>query len=311
MLNLSAPNRILIVTTDVIYIPNEMGESAEFISAQPGGFAGFLPDLIDNLLDQGIDVHLAQPDYRRRFGSLLQKEQSMGNRKIPAHRVHLAKDRVFFYQSSIDSNYEWKNIEISLAFQREVANNIIPWVQPDLIHCYDWMTGLIPAMAKELGIPCLFTINNIYSVKSFLSHVEDMGIDAAAFWQNLFYDHFPTNYEETRHANPFDLLLSGVFAANFVNTVSSTSLMDIAQGQNVFFEASLRQLLSQKGNAGYAAEFNHRITAQHYMFLYNKLLRQQLFTLENFKGDMAGKTKFFWNTGYGTGARTCAVRAGR
>ena len=136
-------------------------------------------------------------------------------------------------------------------------------------------------------------------------------IDAAAFWQNLFYDHFPTNYEETRHANPFDLLLSGVFAVNFVNTVSPTFPMDIAQSQNVFFEASLRQLLSQKSNAGYAAEFNHRITAQHHMFLYNKLLRQQLFTLENFKGDMPGKAEFFWNTGHETGARTCAVRAGR
>jgi hypothetical protein len=41
----------------------------------------------------------------------------------------------------------WDNIRIALAFQREVINRIISEVQPDLIHCYDWMTGLQQAMA--------------------------------------------------------------------------------------------------------------------------------------------------------------------
>ena len=59
--------------------------------------------------------------------------------------------------------------------------------------------------------------------------------------------------------------------------------MDIARGQNFLFEASFRQLLSQKLNAGCAVRFNHRITARHYIFLYNKLLRQQVFNLEDIK----------------------------
>jgi hypothetical protein len=42
----------------------------------------------------------------------------------------------------------------------------------DLIHCNDWMTGLIQAMARRLEIPCLFTIHNIYNGKALLSSIE-------------------------------------------------------------------------------------------------------------------------------------------
>ena len=47
---------------------------------------------------------------------------------------------------------------MALAFQRELMNRIIPSVRPDLIHCYDWMTGQVPAMVRFLGIPCLFSL---------------------------------------------------------------------------------------------------------------------------------------------------------
>ena len=72
-----------------------------------------------------------------------------------------------------------ENIKIALAFQREIINNILPHVRPDLIHCNDWMTGLIPAAARQMGIPCLFTIHNIHTVETLLDYIEDRGIDAA------------------------------------------------------------------------------------------------------------------------------------
>lgn len=109
-------------------------------------------------------------------------------------------------------------MRVSLAFQREVINTIVPRVQPNLIHCNDWMTGLIPAMARRIGIPCLFTIHNVYNVKTVLSSIEDRGIDLALFWQNLFFERQPENYEKTRNSNPVDFLVSGIFAAHFVNT---------------------------------------------------------------------------------------------
>ena len=92
----------------------------------------------------------------------------------------------------------------------QVTNNIIPKVNPDLIHCNDWMTGLIPGMARRLGIPCLFTVHNIHTQKTTLEQIEDRGIDAAEFWNNLYFERQPYNYEESRSTNQVDFLTSGV-----------------------------------------------------------------------------------------------------
>jgi glycogen synthase len=117
------------------------------------------------------------------------------------------KQKASLDSTHLHSNFQWENIKISVTFQREVINHVIPEVQPDLIHCHDWMTGLIPALAKKFEIPCLFTVQNPDATKNFPSYVEDLGIDAAAFWQHLFYDRYPINYEETRETNPANFLL--------------------------------------------------------------------------------------------------------
>jgi starch synthase/alpha-amylase len=172
---------------------------------------------------------------------------------MPQDRVHLAEDRAFFYVNRVYSSYEWENAKISLAFQREVINNIVPRVRPDLIHCNDWMTGLIPAMARQLEIPCLFTIHNIHTVRKTMAHIEDLGIDAAAFWDHLYFRYMPWSYEDTREWNPVDFLCSGVFAAHFVNTVSGTFLREVVEGRHAFVESPLQQELCNKWHAECAA----------------------------------------------------------
>ena len=165
---------------------------------------------------------------------------------MPKDRIHLAEDRAFYYMDRVYGYSGWENIKISLAFQREVINHIVPDVQPDLIHCNDWMTGLIPGMAKEMGIPCLFTLHNIHTVKSTLATIEDAGIDAVSFWQGLYYQWIPTSYEETRDTNPVDFLVSGIFAAHFVNTVSPTFLSEVANGEHHFIEPPIYNELENK-----------------------------------------------------------------
>jgi starch synthase/alpha-amylase len=115
------------------------------------------------------------------------------------------------------------------------------------------MTGLIPAMARQLNIPCLFTLHNIHTVKSPLSYIEDRGIDAAYFWKNLYYENMACEYEETRESNPVDFLVSGVFAAHFVNTVSPTFMTELVEGRHEFIEQPLKQELANKWDAGCAA----------------------------------------------------------
>ena len=194
-------------------------------------------------------MHVALPDYRSIFSDrlvpFLKEEISSIQRKMPDDRVHLAEDRAFFYINRVYSKYGDENIKLALAFQREVINNIIPRVQPDLIHCNDWMTGLIPAVARRLRIPCLFTIHNIHTVKTTLAFIEDRGIDAASFWQHLYYMHYAPSYEAARDTNPVDFLTSGIFAAHFVNTVSPTFLLEIVDGQHPFVEPQIRERAGQ------------------------------------------------------------------
>jgi len=257
MPDLSKSPRVLIVTPEVTYLPDRMGNLSNYLTAKAGGLADVSAALISALFNRGVDVHVALPDYRALFkeqlAPFLEKEQKKIRSVMPDDRVHLAEDRAFFYLNRVYSCYGGENTKMALAFQREVINNIIPRVRPDLIHCNDWMTGLIPAMSRKAGIPCLFTIHNIHTVKSLLSHIEDRGIDAAYFWDYLYYEKMAIEYEKARNDNPVDFLVSGVFAAHFVNTVSPTFLKEIVEGRHPFVEKPLQTELANKWYADCAA----------------------------------------------------------
>lgn len=248
--------RILIVTPEITYLPEGMGNLAGKMSAKAGGMADVSASLVSALYSLGADVHVALPHYRRMFhvetAQLVADELRKYKSHLPDERIHLAEDRCFYYRDTVYSQGEG-NVKLALAFQREVVNNIIPHVQPDLVHCNDWMTGLIPAAARREGIPCLFTVHNIHTHKLFLSQIEDAGIDAAEFWMNLFYSYPPHNYEESRNRNAVDLQASGIFGAHFINTVSPTFLQEIVNGWHSFIPDSIRNEIRNKFYAGCAS----------------------------------------------------------
>ena len=248
--------RILIVTPEITYLPEGMGNLAGKMSAKAGGMADVSASLVQALFRLGADVHVALPHYRRMFHVETAQLVADELRKYKAHlsdeRIHLAEDRCFYYRDTVYDRGDG-NVKLALAFQREVINNIIPHVQPDLIHCNDWMTGLIPAASRRMGIPSLFTVHNIHTQKLNLAAIEDSGIDAAEFWMNLYYSYPPYNYEESRNNNQIDLQASGCFAAHFINTVSPTFLQEIVNGWHSFIPDSIRSEIRNKYNAGCAA----------------------------------------------------------
>lgn len=250
--------RILFVTPEVSYLPAGMSPVSDSFKARAGQLADVSAALIAAVHETGADVHVALPDYRtilnHHQNPFFQGQLNSIRARNSGTKVHLAQDRVFFYKKKIYSNSDQENLRISLSFQREVINTIVPRVQPDLIHCNDWMTGLIPAMARRLGIPCLFTIHNIYNGKALLSSIEDRGIDAALFWKNLFFERLPVNYEETRGSNPVDFLASGIFAAHFVNTTCPGFLCNILQGGNPLVDLPLKTELLNKVSQGCASD---------------------------------------------------------
>ena len=248
--------RILIVTPEITYLPEGMGNLAGKMSAKAGGMADVSASLVQALFRLGADVHVALPHYRRMFhvetGQLVADELRKYKAHLSDERIHLAEDRCFYYRDTVYDRGDG-NVKLALAFQREVINNIIPHVQPDLVHCNDWMTGLVPAASRRMGIPSLFTVHNIHTQKLNLAAIEDSGIDAAEFWTNLYYSYPPYNYEESRNNNQIDLQASGCFAAHFINTVSPTFLQEIVNGWHSFIPDSIRSEIRNKFNAGCAA----------------------------------------------------------
>ena len=249
--------RILVVTPEITSLPVGMSNMSGYLRAKAGGLADVSASLVGALFRQGADVHVALPHYRRMFhidvGNLISDELRVYMSNLHNSRIHLAEDRIFYYRNSVYSSYSNESYLQALAFQREVINNIIPTVKPDLIHCNDWMTGLIPAAARRMGIPCLFTVHNIHTQKLTLAEIEDRGIDAAPFWQNLFYERIPQNYEESRESNRVDFLTSGIFAAHFINTVSPTFLREIVENHHNFVPDGVRCEIAGKYYAGCAS----------------------------------------------------------
>ena len=257
MVKSPANPRILIITPEITYLPTGMGNMANRLGAKAGGLADVSASLVSALFELGADVHVALPHYRQMFnvdvGKLISRELRLYQSKLAEDRIHLAEDRIFYYRDEVYSGYSEENPRIALAFQREVINNIIQYVQPDLIHCNDWMTGLIPAYARRVEIPCLFTVHNIHTVDITLAEIEDRGIDAAEFWPNLYYERPPHSYEETRDSNQVDMLASGLFAAHFINTVSPTFLHEIVEGRHPFVPSHIRNEFAGKLHTGCAS----------------------------------------------------------
>lgn len=246
--------RILVVTPEVTFVRHGMGPGARFISARAGGLGDICTAQIHALYERGLDVHLALPNYRNVFKINAQQMPGIDIHsrqcELPESHIHLAQDRSFYYHPKLFVTTDWENVRISLAFQREVINRIIPEVQPDLIHCYDWMTGLVPAMARRNGIACLFTLYRLDSPRLLLSTIEERGIDAASFWQHCFYARMPVNYQETRNSNPLDMLTSGLFAAGLANTLSQTFLNVLTDERNHLAAPLLKTELQNKLRAG-------------------------------------------------------------
>ncbi len=246
--------RILIVTPEITYLPAGMGNLAQAMSAKAGGLADVSASLVSALFELGADVHVALPNYRRMFHgdvfNLHEKQLRKYHEVLPESNIHLAEDRIFYYRERVYSDSSEESMRIALIFQREVINHIIPRVRPDLIHCNDWMTALLPGMARRRGIKSLFTVHNIHTRQVTLAQIEETGIDAAEFWMNLYFTAAPLGYDHARSNVMVDLLTSGIFAAHYINTVSPRFLWEIVEGWHSVVPDSVRSELRYKYEAG-------------------------------------------------------------
>lgn len=215
--------RILIVTPELngSSFLGRNGNAAP--CAKAGGLADISTLLVDELSARGVDVRVAMPHFRNLFP---------GADSSLSRRIHLCRDREFFYRRSVYDGCAVANRRAALAFQQDVIQNVLPRVKPDIVHCHDWMTALVPAAARSMGIRSIFTVHNLHNEHATLAEIEDRGIDAAPFWQNLHYSRYPHSYGESRDGNPVNLMASGIHAADHVNTVSPSFLRELMEGKH-------------------------------------------------------------------------------
>ena len=79
MPNYPTQPRILFVTAEVAFVPARAGNRPDYIGACWGCFGDFPAELINDLLNLGVDVHVAQPDYRKaRLQNVLNLTRELG-----------------------------------------------------------------------------------------------------------------------------------------------------------------------------------------------------------------------------------------
>jgi starch synthase len=131
-------------------------------------------------------------------------------------------------------------------FFSKAALSILPVVdfKPDIIHCHDWQTGIIPVYLKERfhaneffrDIKSIMTVHNLkFQGKWSVKEIQDLTGLAPYFFT-------PDKLESFRDAN---LLKGGLVYADAITTVSETYAQEIRTN---FYGESLNGLLNARSN---------------------------------------------------------------
>lgn len=152
-----------------------------------------------------------------------------------------------------DEDESHKRSRRAEAYQEQVINHLLTAVNPDIVHCNDWMTGLIPAAAKEKNIKSLFTLHNIFTEKEILKNLHRSNIDVDRFKDYYWFENHVENGKNLWRENPVDFTATGIFASDYFNTVSPTFLDEVIK--DYFSEEiplAVRETIKQKYYAGRA-----------------------------------------------------------
>jgi ADP-glucose type glycogen/starch synthase len=234
----SAKPRLLLCTPEITELPEGMGNAANLISAKGGGLGDISASLVRHLNDsQEYELHIVLPKYDRnimQLADITHQEIDKLAVVLSGRGIHLVNDSAFSYlKNPYDENILHPPVKRALALQRHVINMLLDYVQPDIVHCNDWMTGLIPAAARKKKIKSLFTLHNIFTEKQTMSEIEASGIRPLDFAEWLYFENYPDNiqqnWQQHFNSNRVDFTASAIYAADYFNTVSETFLEELRQ----------------------------------------------------------------------------------
>jgi starch synthase len=228
--------------------------SEAFPLAKIGGLADVTSSLAIALQDSGHEPYLILP----RYGSIRIPVQDvrggnfvvsfMGHSEQVALKMTRLKKRVPVYLVENDHYFGTEEIYTQDELKRFLLFSLsIPAIisqldlRPDIIHCHDWHTALVPLWLKEakMKLPCIFTIHNLAYQGSFdQQFLSDSGLSSV--WQ----EYIPVSAPRSS----LNFMSQGILLADIVTTVSPTYASEILTPQ---YGEGLEQLLNYRRNELY------------------------------------------------------------
>ncbi|WP_166241512.1 glycogen synthase GlgA [Paenibacillus turpanensis] len=215
------------------------GESVPFFKT--GGLADVIGSLPQELKRQGIDVRVMLPKYedmaphwKEEMKHVKAINVLIGWRNKYCGINMLEHDGITYY--FIDNEYYFKRSGYygygddaeRFTFFCEAALEVLPHLdwRPDVIHCHDWQTGMIPVFLKShyalspfhQGIRTVFTIHNLKYQGIFPEYIlQDM--------LNLGYEHFHPDALE--YFGCVNFMKGGLVYSDVLSTVSKSYAEEI------------------------------------------------------------------------------------
>lgn len=223
-----------------------MAASEAYPIVKTGGLGDVIYSLPRALKKQGLDVRVILPAYRIVLEQMTEMRvvgwmDAQGTEGIHNVRIletsdnHLGVPLLLVDVASLfdrpgnpyvhPEGYNWHdNAERFTVFSRAVAQFAMNeelhmgW-KPDVVHCHDWQTGLVPAMLTQGENPpkSVFTIHNL-SYSGTFSHDDFARLHLPVEWWSSHAMEFYGN---------FSMLKAGVVFAGEVTTVSPTYSREI------------------------------------------------------------------------------------
>lgn len=224
-----------------------------------GGLGAVVGSLPKELKKRGYDVRIVLPAYqcmdekwKSQMDVSLPFPVHMGWRRHPVTINTLVYEGIPCYFLACDHYFSWgdpytemwKDVEKFCFFSRAVLEMLaFLEFEPDIIHCHDWQTGMIPVFLKTLygGNPYYSNIKTIMTLHN-LRFQGTVSVDEMKEITGLPDDLFA--YDKLEFYGTGNMLKGGIAFADKVTTVSGTYAKEIQEPE---YGEGLDPLLKYRG----------------------------------------------------------------
>lgn len=202
-----------------------------------GGLGDVAYSLPKALKNEKIDVRIILPKYSKIQNKYFENAKHLGHKEIwVAHHneyvgieeieyggniYYLVDNERYFKRDNIYGEYD--DCERFLFFAKAIVETMdITGFKPDIIHCNDWQTGLVPIYLKErniFDIKTIFTIHNLRFQGLFYNDVIEKLLEINR--DNYFHD------DGIKYYDMISFLKAGIVYSNYITTVSESYANEI------------------------------------------------------------------------------------